>query len=242
MRGLRIAVPGTLLLVSVVLAVAVWSVRDTHASTPLTPNLQPLKASSVRLDSPGDGHTYLLFSTTSWNSGLGPLEIIGGATDTGTSKQQVDQRIYNSDGTFSDHDAGSVDWHDGHGHIHFNDYALYTLDAVSAPGASLRTARKTTFCIVDTTRVKLTKISPRQPFYATCGAQVQGMSQGWGDTYGYFLDGQSIDVTGLPDGDYTLTIKIDPKNRIIETNDADNTSVVTLHLAGGAVTVPGKRK
>jgi hypothetical protein len=56
------------------------------------------------------------------------------------------------------------------------------------------------------------------------------MSVGWGDTYGRLLFGQGIDVTGLPEGDYRLIIEIDPKKRIIETNDGDNVSCVLVHI------------
>lgn len=224
-----------------VLGASLFSTPPAGSVTPLVPNLQPLRASSLRIETPGDGHTYLRFSTTSWNSGDGPLEIIGGATDADTSKQQVYQRVYNSDGTYADYFAGSFEWHAAHGHMHFNDYAIYTLDAVAAPGASQRTSAKTTFCIIDTTRIKRVKNAPRRPVYTTCGATVQGMSVGWGDTYGYWLAGQAVDVTGLPDGDYTLTIEVDPKGRIIETNDGDNISTVRLRLAGGKVTVLDSR-
>jgi hypothetical protein len=232
-RALSIVLPGMLIAIAAIALPA----HDARAVTPLTPNLQPLKASSLRIETPGDGRTYLRFSTTSWNSGAGPVEIVGGEIDSATSKQQVYQRVYNDDGSYEQYGAGSFDWHAGHSHMHFNDYALYTLDAVSAPGASLRTAAKTTFCIIDTTRVKRSSATPRHPVYTTCGSSVQGMSVGWGDTYGYNLEGQAFDVTGLPDGDYTLTIEIDPKRRIIETNDGDNVSVVTLRLRGGSVSI-----
>jgi hypothetical protein len=235
MRGQRIAAQVTLLVAACI--VTGVSAGDANAVTQLKPNLQPLVASSLRLDSPGDGRTYLRFSMTSWNSGAGPLEIIGGEVDTANDKQQVYQRIYNSDGTFTDTFAGFFDWHAAHGHIHFNDYAEYTLDAAGAPGGSGRTSQKTTFCIIDTTRIKRFKNGPRQPVYTSCGASRQGMSVGWGDTYGYWLEGQSIDVTGLPDGEYNLTIEVDPKNRILETNDNDNVSTVGLRLHNGTVTV-----
>ena len=73
--------------------------------------------------------------------------------------------------------------------------------------------------------------------YSACSNQVQGISIGWGDEYGYQLDGQDIDVTELPDGTYALRIIIDPYNLLIETNDTDNESTVRLQLAGGTVTV-----
>jgi hypothetical protein len=63
------------------------------------------------------------------------------------------------------------------------------------------------------------------------------MSQGWGDRYGWQLAGQEIDVTGLPEGLYRLTITIDPQHKLHETTTADNTSSVLVELAGGTVTV-----
>ena len=221
----------------VVLGALLFSTLPAGSATPLIPNLQPLRAANLRIEQPGGGRTYLRFSTTTTNGGAGPLEIIGGATDQATGKQQVHQRVYNSDGTYAQYFAGSFEWHETHGHMHFNDFAIYTLDAVNAPGASQRTSAKTTFCIIDTTRTKGFKNGPRRPAYTTCGAAVQGMSVGWGDTYGSTLPGQAVDVTGLPDGDYTLAIEVDPKGRIIETNESDNASIVRLRLAGGRVTV-----
>jgi hypothetical protein len=73
--------------------------------------------------------------------------------------------------------------------------------------------------------------------YTTCGTAEQGLSVGWGDTYPYYLAGQSIDVTGLPDGEYTLTIEADPKERIFESNEGDNTNSIVVQLSGGTVSV-----
>jgi hypothetical protein len=192
----------------------------------LTPNLEPYPAYAIGLDASG---SQLMFSTTSWNSGLGPLELRAG--ETSSQGQNVYQRIYRSDGTFSDHLAGTFDFHESHNHFHFNDYALYTLQRADAPGGSDRTSSKTTFCVMDTDRIDGTLPgSPLSPVYTTCNADVQGMSVGYGDTYIRTLPGQSIDVTGLPEGDYRLVITIDPKSRIIETNEGDNESCMLIHL------------
>jgi hypothetical protein len=87
--------------------------------------------------------------------------------------------------------------------------------------------------------------APKRPVYTSCTSAVQGLSVGWGDTYTSTLPGQSFEITGLPDGDYTLRIDIDPKGRIIETDETDNSSSVQLRLSGGSVTVldgkPGRR-
>jgi hypothetical protein len=65
------------------------------------------------------------------------------------------------------------------------------------------------------------------------------MSVGWGDTYRYYLFGQSIDISALPDGVYDLEIRIDPKNKIVEKDDSDNASSVRIQLDGNSVTLLG---
>jgi hypothetical protein len=127
-----------------------------------------------------------------------------------------------------------------HNHFHFEGYADYTLQLGAAPGASDRLGHKTTFCIMDTTRMN-TKLSgaPKRAVYDTCGSEIQGMSVGWGDTYGYQLTGQDIDITGQPDGDYKLIIELDPKDKLVETNETDNISTVDIRIANGTVSVIG---
>lgn len=170
----------------------------------------------------------LRFSVTTANLGDGPLEFIGG--ETGRGKQNIYQRIYLSDGSFYDRRVGAYVWHPEHNHIHVENYAEYTLQALNAPGNSKRTGQKTSFCVMDTDRVA--SIGSSQPRYTTCEATVQGMSVGWGDTYHSHLAGQEIDLTGLPDGDYTLTVKADPLGRMAESSTADNTSCVKLRITG----------
>ena len=199
----------------------------------LPPNLKALPASSVSLvANTAAGTSTLRFSTTSWNAGAGPLQLEAGPVDTGSGKQQVYQRIFNSDGSSALNSAGWFTYHPGHNHIHFDDYALYTLQPVNAPGGSSRTGQKTTFCVMDTTKVNTTLPgAPGSAFYSTCGSQIQGMSVGWGDTYGSHLSGQEIDFTDNADGIYQLKIQIDPKNVIVESdNTGDNTSCVLLNI------------
>jgi hypothetical protein len=192
----------------------------------LKPNLQPFPAYDLALIL---GGTKLIFSTTTWNSGDGPLELIAG--ETGPAGQNVYQRVHLSDGGFYDRLAGTFEWHPEHNHFHFGDYALYTLQPVNAPGASQRTSVKTTFCILDSTKVN-TRLpgAPKRPVYVSCGPDFQGMSVGWGDTYGYNLPGQEIDFTGNPSGDYKLIIEVDPKKRLLEINDGDNIACALIRV------------
>lgn len=194
------------------------------------PDIQAIPAFSLVVATDTSGNKLLRFSTRTWNSGDGPIELR--ARETGSAGQNVYQRIYLSDGGYHDRLAGTFTWHPAHNHFHFDDYAVYTLQPVNAPGGSARTGTKMTFCIMDTNSVNLSlPRAPQQAVYATCGSTIQGMSVGWADTYGYNLDGQSINITGLPNGDYSLTIEADPKNRIQEINEGNNTSCILVRLS-----------
>jgi hypothetical protein len=207
------------------------------AQTALPPNLKPLPASNFSLVTDTTGDSTLRFSTTSWNNGTGQLRLEAGSVDTGSGKQQVFQRIFNNDGSSSLFSAGWFEWHEGHNHFHFDDYALYVLQPVNAPGGSERIGQKTTFCVMDTTKIDASLPgAPTSAVYSTCGNQIQGMSVGWGDTYGSSLPGQEIDFTDNADGIYQLKIVIDPNTntntnaKIIESNENDNESCVLLSI------------
>lgn len=196
-----------------------------------TPNLTPLPASNFSLVSNTNGTLTLRFSTTSWNNGAGPFQLEAGPVDTGGGKQQVFQRVFNSDGTSSLFFAGWFEWHNGHNHFHFDDYALYTLQPVNAPGGQQRTGSKTTFCVMDTTKINSSLPgAPANAVYSTCGNQIQGMSVGWGDTYGSQLVGQELDFTDNPNGIYQVRIEIDPKKVMVESNKNDNVSCALISI------------
>ena len=109
---------------------------------------------------------------------------------------------------------------------------------MNAPGGSQRQSYKTSFCVMDTTKVngRLPGAPKREVYYA-CNQAKQGMSVGWGDAYGAHLAGQAIDLTGNPDGIYELTATFDPANRILETSDEDNSACVRLQIGVAAHTV-----
>jgi len=205
----------------------------------LRPNLQPFPAFDLRIGaSVSTGGKEIRFSTRSWNKGLGPLELVAG--EAGSNGQNVYQRVYSSDGSFQDYFAGTFVWHPSHNHFHFNDYALYYLEPINAPGGSPKSGSKTTFCVMDTNKVDASLPgAPQTAFYATCGTSVQGMSVGWADTYGYTLTGQSVDFTGNPSGDYCLSIQIDSKGRLLETSETDNvaSSLLRVDVERSTVTV-----
>jgi len=211
-------------------AVVLVNSRAGFAQTDLLPNLSPRPASEISVvTNASNGHLLLRFAAVNTNVGVGPLELrAGGVNGTG---QEVDQRIYRSDGSFYDRLAGTMTYHPQHNHFHFNNFALYTLTSVANNTGTGQTSEKTSFCVEDTTPIDLSLPgAPRNGVYVTCNPDVQGLSVGWGDRYGPSLDGQSIDITGDPEGDYDLTIETDPANQLVETNESDNVSCIRLHI------------
>src|SRR5262245_18895414 len=223
--------PARLVLRALVAAGGLATSLAAPAADELRPNIRALPAGDLSIATDfATGQPELRFSATTWNAGSGPLEVRAG--EAGGDKQNVYQRIYRSDGTYYDRLAGEFVWDPAHNHFHFEDYAVYSLQPLGSPGSSARVSQKTTFCIMDTSKVdgRLAG-TPRKAVYDTCGNQVQGMSVGWGDTYGAALPGQSIDLTDWSDGYYKLTIVADPKNHIVESIENGNTACLLVHIS-----------
>jgi hypothetical protein len=200
------------------------------------PNLRALPGSDLFIVVNASGSPELRFSATSWNSGVGPFELrardprlVPGTTD--QYEYDAYQRIYDTSGGYREVLIGTFVYHPAHNHIHLEGYAVYTLRPAGANGATPRESFKTSFCIEDTSKID-TRLpgAPKRAVYTSCNADVQGMSVGYGDRYGYSLPGQSIDLSLLEDGLYELEITFDPKNRIVETSDSDNSACVLIQL------------
>ena len=75
------------------------------------------------------GRTLYRFATAVPNIGAGPMELRGGAV-LPDGDQEVVQRIRQTDGGFRDVLAGEFTHHPGHGHIHFDGYASFSIREV----------------------------------------------------------------------------------------------------------------
>ncbi len=222
------------------------------ANTEHLPDLQTLKPSDLSIDTSG-GVKNLRFSNTVVNLGSGRLELR-------PSNPSLFSSLLGSQGTtrayqvIYTHDAagtwrkvreiqiGTFQFHSAHNHWHFEKFARYELYN-SAPdgsrGTSLnRLAEKTTFCIIDTHQVSTTIEHASPQRYTACGRDsTTGLSVGWGDKYGSNLDGQWVDVKGLPDGDYYLVSTADYADRILESNNSNNVAEVKFRMIGNAITL-----
>jgi hypothetical protein len=180
------------------------------------------------------GQPILKFSTWTVNVGAGPLELRATTTNPDGS-QNVNQRIYDSDGvSFTDTYAGTFAVVSGR--LRFTDSADYFLKEVTANngvGGIVGANQKVSYCIVDS--LKYTTSPPGTPataHYTTCGP-VMGISVGWVDLYSSSISTQAIALTGVSDGTYWLENIGDPTNRLMESDETNNTYLVKVTVATG---------
>jgi hypothetical protein len=180
------------------------------------------------------GQPILKFSTWTVNVGAGPLELRATTTNPDGS-QNVNQRIYDSDGvSFTDTYAGTFAVVSGR--LRFTDSADYFLKEVTANngvGGIVGANQKVSYCIVDS--LKYTTSPPGTPataHYTTCGP-VMGISVGWVDLYSSSISTQVIALTGVSDGTYWLENIGDPTNRLMESDETNNTYLVKVTVATG---------
>lgn len=177
------------------------------------------------------------FSTGMANGGQGPFELNGTTTiinnPDGTQSQVVNQKIYWDDGTTTSRVAGTFTYHSTHGHTHFDDFAIARLrirPTDQSVGAVVATGPKTSFCLIDINHYDPSLPgSPANGVYG-CSTTKQGISVGWNDVYGSGLDGQFINIAGVPNGDYWLEVEADPANHILENNETNNVTRVPVSL------------
>lgn len=244
-------------------AVAVLSSSGALAATSLYPDLKTLKPTDLRFSTAtinGTTHKVLRFSNTVWNAGEGRMELRAKTVRTTSGKKtRVYQRIYDNAGGYTSKYVGDFVYHASHNHFHFENFANYELwtradydnwlASGRAQGQAIKRGTKTTFCLMDTYRVQALPGSPASAYYTQCGQTLQGISVGWGDTYGYYLSGQWIDLgtaSYLSDGQYVLRSVADPSNRLYESTNKSvatresqqaNEGVTFFSVQGGVITV-----
>jgi hypothetical protein len=207
------------------------------------PDLQTLPPSDVGIEyDPTTGRRDLRFSNTIVNLGEGPLELIP-TNNAATAKTDAYQRVYSHDDNGNWYVAstvyvGTFVFHPQHDHWHFEDVARYELrDAApdGSPGSTvIASSDKVSFCLTDTALFDSSLEHAGKETYVTCDAtDPQGISVGWGDVYIWDLYGQSLDITGLPEGGYWLVSTADPDNVLDEGGGAaenNNTAAIKVHF------------
>jgi len=112
-----------------------------------------------------------------------------------------------------------------HGHYHFTEYALYSLFSADRK-IKIEQGRKQGYCLEDGVRVHdgATNCAPSY----TCTNQ--GISPGWADAYTADIDCQWIDITDVPPGNYTLSVELNPKRKMVESDYSNNKASVLVNV------------
>jgi len=183
------------------------------------------------------GKRLLRFTNSIQNNGPGAAEIWG-YSDPVSEKTIVVQSIYTADGSPSKNVvAGEFIFHPEHDHWHVEEFARYELWSLDLGGALetiIAISEKVSYCLRDDARSELPD-APRQQTYMMCDQKKQGITIGWIDVYEYYLPGQNIDITDVPDGIYALRSIVDPGNQFRELNRGNNAATVYLEISGDRV-------
>jgi len=188
--------------------------------------------------------TFLRFSHTTSNAGVGPAEIYpdlstdtcGDEGDRGRVAYQAIYQDFNDSGTFqrgvdtetTEDPVGCMIFHEIHDHYHFEDFASYELYRVKS-GLLKEVSDKVSFCVADALSTNLDLPgAPNEPYYkfSDCDTDsgTHGISVGWADIYDASTPGQEFEVSDRNPGRYCLVARTDPLDRIeeVDTGGEDN--------------------
>lgn len=215
----------------------------------------------VSVSTPNIGHGPLTVRTTNvYVCGTDTFfnQSPGVCLDGSAPKQLINQRVYHKTGTvmsYYDRAAGSMTYHPGHGHMHVDDWGIYTLrtedpndpDPLNWPVVG--TGSKLAFCLMDygscstysghcvdsAGNVLENNDFPNYGLGGgsyTCSPVEQGISSGWTDIYYQYLNGMWINIPpGTCNGDYMLVIQLDPYDYFLEENENNNVLAVPITLS-----------
>ncbi|MBA3865361.1 MAG: hypothetical protein H0X42_03280 [Solirubrobacterales bacterium] len=208
----------------------------------LCPNLRIGPPSGIYLQDAGRGHQLLRATSDVRSRGRGPMELRG--TRDGHRSMRVNQRIYRAGGgqitlrTDASLHFTDVGEYFGGTYWKVHQLARFELRRASSDGkvgAVVRDGPKLNYCLRDLERTRPGARSPSARHYPGCSQDPDqdhialGTSVGWSDIYPADYDRQWVNVAGLR-GCFALTLVVDPKHLLFESNEHDNASHRLLRL------------
>lgn len=198
----------------------------------------------------------LRFDQVIANTGEGPFELRYRMEGVAT-EQQLRQRVYASNGTFTEFTVDTYEFHATHAHFHYKNFGQALLYRLHPDGRmeKVRESKKNGFCMIDVENTRFGADAgglpykgeaPRTYAFPRCNApterdeygtyMVNGISPGWADVYNWFLADQYIEISGVPDGVYVIETVANPIRTVHETTYEDNVARATIRLQGDTVT------
>jgi Lysyl oxidase len=182
----------------------------------------------------GSSHNLLVFNSAFFNRGPGPVFIWGHRASTNTRDMSGDQYIQLKNGSYAlRRNVGALRYiyptGQGLPHMHWHfigaeEYAVYP----AGQFGKFHTSQKQGFCMSE----------PPSVFTDYCGynapgerTQIEAMFAHTADYYDALVEGQDIDITGFPAGNYVLINWVDSKCQVKETTYADNAASAAFNLS-----------
>jgi Lysyl oxidase len=215
------------------------------------PDLRIAKLTTIKQDTTTiPGHRLLRYTSTIVNVGVGHVEVEGTRPDTATPTMTVTQRIYADNGIdWTDVPTGTRAFWAGDGHNHWHLFEM--AGAVLTPfgrGAHVGTSAQEGFHFSDDTPFDLSlPNAPQTKRYKSCLGNTsckpdalfiaEGIAVGWGNLYRAGIMFQWIDITGVANGKYVLTVTADPHGYLQESDNTNNTASATIRITSTSVNV-----
>jgi lysyl oxidase len=185
--------------------------------------------------------TLLAFSAAAANYGDGPLKIRGSRPSRAVATMTADQLIDTSDGSVEVvPNVATLRYviAEDHRHWHLEGFMRYELHTTD--GRSLRRDRKSGYCLGDRYDAGADDLpaKPPEPVYTRrCGLGQpdrldvsEGISVGYGDIYAARIEGQYIDITGLPMGNYVLVQRVNSERRLVDADPVNDVASLLVKV------------
>ncbi len=227
----------------------VTAATSVTAADDLLPDLIMTSPYNLQIERGDSGRYKLRFGTIVWNVGNGPLEVRAGDR-VGEIMNELMQVVHTRDGGAREHrPPGGFAFYagDGHDHWHISRFVTVSLFPTfstpadeNGPTYNERNLRKLGFCLTDLVRAPAAMRpanSARRISFPVSGCGVResdslriGISVGYGDDYKPFFNHQTVDVTGLPSGQYRLCVTVNDNGMWLEQDGANNSAWVDIDL------------
>jgi hypothetical protein len=194
------------------------------------------------------GRRVLVFASAVDNVGAGALVIEGSRENRAVGAMRIRQLVTQADGSTGVRSLpGRLQYvrSETHSHWHLLGFEHYALRRAS-DGRLMAPDRKTGFCLGDRYRIASPPAAApsKAVWVRECGRgriQLlrlrQGISPGYGDDYVPALEGQLLDLRGVPDGRYLLVHRVNADRSIRESSYENNAASLLLELRGQTVEI-----
>jgi lysyl oxidase len=204
------------------------------------PDLNALPAFGISTFHHGD-QDYLAFGSTEWIGGGSDLDVQGFRRHNSNTMDAY-QYFFRDGQVVGKARVGTFefDTRHGHDHWHIEQYARYSL-LDSHKTLAVR-SHKQSFCIAPTDAIDLTVPGAVATpgifgFVGNCGSPTsvwvrETLPLGWGDTYLQNVGGQALNITGLPNGTYYVSVEVNPLGLLYEQSTSNDTALRRVIIMG----------